>query len=164
MERLANRFPRPDFMLGDLNVTEDIIDQSPAHADDRIATDALRETRLNWNVNDAWRASYPEDRKYTYRAMVNSQQIKSRLDRIYIADQLTPLTFDWKHTASPVPTDHWIVVVKYAPKDAPTIGKGRWTMPLYLLRNKRFLNAITKCGIKLQEDLDALDFARDPQF
>ena len=157
MERLANRFPRPDFMLGDLNVTEDIIDRSPAHADDRIATDVLRETRLNWNVNDAWRASYPEDRKYTYRAMVNSQQIKSRLDRIYIADQLTPLTFDWKHTASPVPTDHWIVVVKYAPKDAPTIGKGRWTMPLYLLRNKRFLNAITKCGIKLQEDLDALE-------
>ena len=156
-ERTLHRIPRPDFMLGDLNVTENLIDRNPAHTDDQSATESLRETRLQWNICNAWRESYPDDRKYTYRATVNSQQIKSRLDRIYVADRLTPLTFDWKHAASPVPTDHWIVVVKYAPKDAPSIGKGRWTMPLHLLKNKRFMNAVIKRGIKLQEDLDALE-------
>ena len=137
--RLAHSLPRPDFMLGDLNVTEDLIDRAPAHADDRAATDALRNIRHTWNVRDAWRLTYPDDKEFTYRAQVNGQQSKSRIDQIYIADRLTPLTFDWTIAPSPIPTDHWLVKVKYAPKDAPKIGKGRWTLPLHLINNKTSL-------------------------
>ena len=156
-ERLARNLPRPDFMLGDLNVTEDAIDRAPAHANDNTATDALRDIRLKWNIQDAWRLSYSDDKKYTYRANANGQQIKSRIDRIYVAERLIPLTFNWKIAPTPVPTDHWMTKVKYAPLEAPTIGKGCWTLPLYLLNNKKFINAIVKRGIELQNELENLE-------
>ena len=160
-ERLKQRLPRPDFMLGDLNVTEDPIDRAPARADDQSATDTLRDTRLSWNIQDAWRLTHPDEREYTYRANVNGQQIKSRLDRIYVASRLVTSTFNWIITPSPVPTDHWLVVVKYAPKDAPEIGKGRWTLPLHLLQNNKFVEKVAAKGIQLQSALFAPDFGRD---
>jgi hypothetical protein len=48
------------------------------------------------------------------------------------------------------------VMVKYAPKDAPQIGKGRWTLPLDLLKDKDFVNQIINRGIHLQQKLDNL--------
>ena len=80
--RRAQSLPRPDFLLGDMNVTEDPIDRAPARDDDRAATDALRNIRLNWEVTDAWRLSYPDDKYYTYRANSDGQQTKSRIDRV----------------------------------------------------------------------------------
>jgi hypothetical protein len=80
----------------------------------------------------------------------------SRLDRIYIAKHLCPLTFDWKIELSLVLTDHWLVKVKYAPFNAPFIGKGWWTWPLHSLNNEHLLNAVSECGLKLQEDLVCL--------
>ena len=153
-ERLTRRLPRPDFMLGDLNVTEDPIDRAPARADDQSATEALRNTRQIWNVQDAWRQSYPEDKKFTYRTNSNGQHAKSRLDRIYVAEPKIPLTFNWTITQTAVPTDHWLVAVKYAPKEAPKIGKGRWTLPLYLLNKKEFIDEVVSRGIKLQSEIE----------
>jgi ribonuclease HI/exonuclease III len=155
-QRRARRLPRPDFMLGDLNVTEDPIDRTPPRLDEPNAIDALREIRNDWDIQDAWRLSHPNERVYTYRANVNSQEIKSRLDRIYIASQLTQLTFNWEMTPSPVPTDHWLVLVKYAPADAPEIGKGRWTLPLHMTENQKVLDAIIKRGMVLQTNLENL--------
>ena len=80
----------------------------------------------------------------------------SRLDRIYVAKHLRPLTLDWKIEPSLVPTDHWLAKVKYAPLDAPFIGKGRWTWPLHSLNNVHLLEAVSERGLKLQEDLDHL--------
>jgi len=51
---------------------------------------------------------------------------------------------------------HWLVKVRYAPNDAPFIGKGRWTWPLHALNNERLLEAVSERGIKFEEDLDNL--------
>lgn len=61
---------------------------------------------------------------------MENQAIKSRLDRIYVAKNKAKYTFDWKIAPSAILTDHWLVTVKYAPQNAPYIGKGRWTWPL----------------------------------
>ena len=53
-KRLDYSLPRPDFLLSDFNVTEDAIDRALAKTDDQPATDKLRDTRLAWNVRDAW--------------------------------------------------------------------------------------------------------------
>ena len=153
-ERRNRRFPRPDFLLGDFNVTEDPIDRSPPRMDDLPAIEALRNTRYSWNIQDAWRTTHPNEREYTYRANVNGQQIKSRLDRIYVANPLTQFTFHWTITPAAVPTDHLLVTVKYAPKDEPEIGKGRWTLPLHMTENELFLDAVVKRGITLQTSLN----------
>ena len=146
--------PKPDFVLGDFNVTEEQIDRFPARLDDQNAIEALRDLRHAWEVHDAWRVAFPSEKTYTYRANTNGGQIKSRLDRIYVARQATPMTYDWKITPSPVPTNHWLVAVKYAPKDAPEIGKGRWTLPIRMLNDAKLIEAIIARGIRLQNDLE----------
>ena len=138
-------------MLRDLNVTEVPIDRTPPRLDDLSAIEALKELRNDWDIQDAWRLSHPNEYTYTYCANINSQEIKSRLGRIYIASQLTQLTFNWEVTM-----DHWLVLVKYAPADAPEIGRGRWTLPLHMMKNKKFLDAVIKCGMFLQTDLENL--------
>ena len=158
-ERRAHRLPRPDFVLGDMNLTEDPIDRSPPRLDDPTAIEAMRNIRHAWGIQDTWRLSYPNERAFTYRANVNGQQIKSRLDRIYIANQLTPLVHNWEMGTAPVLTDHMLVAVKYAPADAPEIGPGRWTLPVHMTNNEEFIEAICVRGIKLQSDLSGLQLS-----
>lgn len=155
-EMTKHNIPKPDFMLGDFNVTEDAIDRMPPKLDNESATSALRECRLEAGVQDQWRHAYPKAREYTYRGMANGKPIKSQLDRIYVAKDKARLTFDWLIEPSTVPTDHWLVTVKYAPKKAPHIGKGRWTLPLRMLKDKESLEWLENRGRSLQEKLEHL--------
>ena len=154
--RQTNHLPAPNFLLGDFNVTEDLIDRMPARLDDVNAIEALRDTRLGWSISDTWRMTYPDNLEYTYRANTANGEIKSRLDRIYVARHLEPMMFDWDIAPSPVPTDHWLVIAKYAPKDSPEIGKGRWTLPLHLASDEEFLNSVIARGMTLQLDLERI--------
>ncbi|KAH8978487.1 hypothetical protein EDB92DRAFT_1937538 [Lactarius akahatsu] len=130
---------RPNFLLGDFNLVEDPIDWAPAHQDDANA--------------DTWRHHNPTDRCFTYRANVNSQQIQSRIDRIYIARRTAELTYDWKIAPTSVPMDHWITMVKYAPTEAPVLGNGRWSLKPHMLNDKKVLKEIDKRGIALEDRL-----------
>jgi exonuclease III len=149
-----HRLRNPAFMLGDFNVTEDAIDRYPPHLDDINASTTIREIRHQWRLHDAWRHAYPNHKVFTYRAIANNKPIKSRLDRIYIAPRATQHTFNWQHCATPVPTDHWLVSVKFAPLDAPYIGNGRWTWNIPSLQNKKLITAVVNRGIKLQADTE----------
>ena len=152
-ERRAKGLRRPDMMLGDFNLTEDPIDRAPAHLDDINAIEALRNLRQCLGMKDTWRHAYPNERSFTYRANVNDQNIMSRLDRIYTSDLIANLTFDWKIRQTSVPTDHWMVSTKYAPAQAPYIGKGRWTLQTTELKNKDLMTKITSRGRQLTKDL-----------
>jgi len=105
-KRQEKRIAKPNFMLGDFNVTEDPIDRLPVRLDDQTAIEALRGIRQNWGLHDLWRIAHPKERYFTFRAHTNGQHIASRLDRIYVAGTQVPATFDWVITPSAVPTDH----------------------------------------------------------
>jgi exonuclease III len=135
-KRRSQNLRRPDFLMGDFNVMEDPIDRAPARPDDPNAVEALRNLRHSLDLQDSWRHAFPNDRSFTYRANNNGNQIKSRLDRIYTSSAVVKHTFDWKTCLMAVPTDHWLVSTKYAPAEAPYIGKGRWTLQLTALENK----------------------------
>jgi hypothetical protein len=143
-------------MMGDFNVTEDAIDRAPPRLDDTNAKAALQETKQRWKLIDEWRNTHPNETSFTYRANTNGGPILSRLDRIYVAKARTPNVFNWNMAPTPVPTDHWIVSVKYAPKDAPHIGKGRWTWYLPSLQNRTLVDAVIERGIKLQSNFKML--------
>ena len=165
-ELVRNNIPKPDFVLGDFNVTEDTIDRVPPKLDNEGATSALREFRLETGTQDQWRHAYPKMREYTYRGIANGKPVKSRLDRIYIAKNKINFTFDWTIGPSTVPTDHWIVTVKYAPKHAPHIGKGRWTFPLRMIKDKEAIKWIENKGRTLQENVERLQLnpeSRSPE-
>ena len=144
---------KPDFVLGDFNVTEEAIDRMPPKPDSFEGSTAIREFRLSLELQDQWRHKNPKGREYTYRAIHNEHAIKSRLDRIYVARSKTKYTFDWTMAPSTVKTDHWLVTVKYAPKNAPYIGPGRWTMPIKATKNIKILEHIIKKGMILQEEM-----------
>ena len=145
--RREKRLAHLEIVLGDFNVTEDKINRVPAQLDNKSATEALRKIHLNWEIQDAWRHMHPNDQSFTYWAKSGQQQIKSRLNQIYIARHIQQYTFDWKTEATSVPTDHWLVQMKYAPKDAPHTGKGHWTWPLMLIEDPKTIEKITWRGI-----------------
>ena len=155
-KRRTCRLPLPDFVLGDFNVTEDSIDRSPAHQDDQEAVETLRNVRREWNILDTWRHTNPSSRNFTYHANANGSQIQSRLDRIYTSQNVAQFVFDWQTKPSAVPTDHWLVKVKFAPHDAPFIGNGRWTWPIYLLEKDTLMSKVEECGIQFEQDLERL--------
>ena len=152
-KRQAKGLRCPDMVLGDFNLTEDPIDRAPAHLDDVNVIEALRNLRNCLGLKDSWRHAYPNERSFTYCAKVNVQSIMLRLDRIYTSDQITNLTFNWKIRQTSVPTDHWMVAVKYAPVKAPYIGKGRWMLQTSELKNKELMTKLTNRGKQLTKDL-----------
>jgi hypothetical protein len=93
-------------------------------------------------TEDEWRHAYPNERSFTYQARCNGQQIMLRLDRIYISGQTVEATFEWRTKQTPVPTNHWMVLTKYMPAQAPYIGKGRWTMQIPEIKNSTLTDKI----------------------
>lgn len=49
--------------------------------------------------------------------------------------------------------DHKMVSVKLAHHETPFIGKGRWTFPLFLLKDTKLMDGIMKEGKSLYEKL-----------
>jgi hypothetical protein len=59
----------------------------------------------------------------------------------------------WEVTTTALNTDHKMVSVKIDQK-APYIGRGRWTMPLYMLKDKALILDIQCLGRELEDKLD----------
>ncbi|KAH9003917.1 Endonuclease/exonuclease/phosphatase [Lactarius deliciosus] len=141
-KRLSKHLRKPDFVLGNFNLTEEPINRSLPKHDNAGAKNVLRDFRIATDILDQWRHTYPKVREFTYHATTNRGPIKSCLDRIYIAKERSKFTFDWSIKPSSVPTDHWLVMVKYAPKNSPYLGKGK--------------------RAKLQEDIKQINPRTDP--
>ena len=156
-KRRTKGLRRPDLMLGNFNLTEELIDRTPLHLDDISAIAALRNLRQCLGIEDSWRHAFPHDRCFTYQANSNGQAIKSRLDRIYTSKEATKATYDWKIAQTSVPMDHWMVSTKYAPSHTPFIGKGRWTMQTPALKNDTLMKHVIDRGLALQEAIKNSD-------
>ena len=63
---------------------------------------------------------------------------------------------DWDIDKSRVETDHNLVSVIITNPKAPFIGRGRWTLPMFLLKDKEFKKNAIELSIKLQKDLEDL--------
>ncbi|KAJ3871993.1 hypothetical protein F5051DRAFT_463597 [Lentinula edodes] len=82
----------------------------------------------------------------------------SRLDRIYCKTEHATFTFEWNiQCPKSVKADHDSVSVKFTSIGAPSIGKGRWTMPIHLMYDKPLSEFIQTKGMKIMEELDALE-------
>ena len=154
---------RPDFMLGEVNVTEDKIDRAPAHLDDQGATNALRTLKHILDLQDSWRHTFPNERCFTYRANANGNPILSRLDRIYTARPINDQILEWKNLQTAVPTDHSLVMAKYSPTSAPFVGKGRWTWRSHALNDESLMDKVEERGILLRSELQKLHVANIPR-
>ena len=55
----------PDMMLGDFNVTEELIDRALAHLDDTNAIIALQNLCQCLGLEDSWHHAFPHERPFT---------------------------------------------------------------------------------------------------
>ncbi|KAG1844407.1 Endonuclease/exonuclease/phosphatase [Suillus tomentosus] len=142
--------PYPDFLMGDFNITEDALDRAPARLDNEQAIEALRNLRFQLNIQDSWRMNNPTLRAFTFYSNANSH---SRLDRIYSSPVHELSIYGWDSCTSAIPTDHRMILVRYAPTNTPFVGKGRWSWPISLLNDEKFIKKISEIGRQTQREI-----------
>ena len=93
-------------------------------------------------LQDGWRSTNPTEKAYTF--IQEATQARSRIDRIYVSQPMLKNSQNWNIVTTPIRTDHSLVSAKFANPGAPFIGKGRWSMPLRLLKDCRVIKEIKR--------------------
>ncbi|KAI0684820.1 Endonuclease/exonuclease/phosphatase, partial [Cerioporus squamosus] len=140
----APGWPKPDVLLGDLNVVEDTADRAPFRADHKGAVASLRVFLSRCELIDGWRARNGSSRQFSY--LQTSTGSQSRIDRIYVSHTILKMSHSWEIDPPGVPTDHCMVSVSLADYNEPAAGPGRWRLPDCLLSDKTFLDEAQKLG------------------
>lgn len=65
----------PDFMLGDFNLTEDLLDGAPAKFDNENAIEVLRNIRSTLNLQDTWCLTFPHQKLFTHSSSSNKNSL-----------------------------------------------------------------------------------------
>ncbi|KAH6914282.1 Endonuclease/exonuclease/phosphatase [Coprinopsis sp. MPI-PUGE-AT-0042] len=144
--------PRPDFMMGDFNLTEDDIDRLPPRPDSEEAVEAIQILKQKLEMVDGWRMENPDKIMYSWARPTNQPEnenevsSKSRIDRVYISRSRLPMSCDWKYSSHPVRSDHDLVSAVYYDLESPYIGKGRWAIPAFLLNDSPFIREVSQIG------------------
>jgi hypothetical protein len=139
-------------MLGDINIVEDALDHLPSHIDPHHPVDNLNNLQTKFQLKDGWCTTNPESKCFSF--LQKSTRVQSRIDRIYASDNIIKTASDWMITTTAINTDHKMVSVRVVDQKVPYIGKGRWTMPLHLLKDKALIQDIQILGRKLEQNMD----------
>ncbi|KAJ3999732.1 Endonuclease/exonuclease/phosphatase [Lentinula boryana] len=147
---------KPDILLGDCNMVEaGIIDRLPAHDDPDDACEALDDLKMSLHIRDGWRTTFPNMKSFTY--MQSATGAQSRIDRIYMSDVMLETAREWKIVESGIPNaDHSLISVQITSEEAPWIGRGRWRIPDYVIKDKDLLEHARKKGIEAEQKLKEL--------
>ena len=141
---------QPDIMLGDFNLVENPeLDRlnNRRGADPPVARTALSQLVTELNLADGWRRRHPKKRGYTFTG--NGQ---SRLYRIYTKEDIYPWCTDWGIEHPGFKTDHNMVHMQVTSENMPYIGKGRWAIPVNLLKNKILKKKVQELAKQMQLD------------
>ena len=151
----SNTDLKPDIVLGDFNLVEDAIDRIPSRPDDTTTVEKLREFKNKQNLVDGWRKANPEEKGYSWMRLSDGTQ--SRIDRIYINEDLFSECGEWRIEPAPIPTDHDIVTARISTPSSPKIGKGRWAIPTRLFKIKSIKSETQKQGLILEKRLQNIN-------
>ncbi|KAJ3766252.1 hypothetical protein FB446DRAFT_654078, partial [Lentinula raphanica] len=161
IENFFERNPRirkPDLMMGDCNVVEEMMDRLPMRIDAACAVNALDNLKTSLLLEDGWRRTYPSTLNYTFmRASQDHTKHHARLDRIYNKMNLSDYLFEWKIETPGIKTDHDMVSVKLTSEAAPKVGSGRWVMPHHIIYDKKVRDFVNEEGMKLEDRLLILE-------
>ncbi|KAI0656999.1 Endonuclease/exonuclease/phosphatase [Cubamyces menziesii] len=143
-----------DMLLGDFNIVEDSLDRLPPRTDKEEATEALQSLKRKWRLSDGWRQTHANQIAFTYQHTNGTTQ--SRLDRIYATTRIRRDADNWDLEEPGVETDHKLVYVEIADRDAPYVGKGRWVMPQHLLRDEEMMERMKELAKEMAEEIDSI--------
>jgi hypothetical protein len=135
-------------------MVEDAVDRLPAHPDHTGMTQALYELRSMLRLEDGWHKYRGNEKAYSY--LQKATNIHSRIDCIYATADITKNANEWDIKTSPVTTDHSVVSVRIANPKLPQQGRGRWQMPMFLLRDKEFQREAKHLAKELGDKTDKI--------
>lgn len=145
--------PKPDIMLSDFNLVEDALDHLPPKQDTSGPTSKLNELKTHLKLKDSWQTEFLDVLRYTFAQSAQQGGRQSRIDQIYIKDELLPFSQDWEISPPGIHTDHQLVSARISSRTMPFVGKGRWSLPLFILNNKKLGDEIIELGKVLQKDI-----------
>src|SRR5882762_9793378 len=132
---IQNYHPLVDILLSDFNMVKDPIDCLPAHSDPHATINALHNFCSLNHLSDGWQQSHPNTLTYSF-IHSNSSGIQSHINRIYTTSEIIQHSQDRALTQTTIPTDHKLTIALISCPDSPFIGQGRWTIPLFLLKDR----------------------------
>ncbi|KAG1859327.1 Endonuclease/exonuclease/phosphatase [Suillus subalutaceus] len=90
--------PNPDIMLRDFNMVEDALDRLLPKQDSSGSTSKLNDLKTHLKLRDGWQLEHPDTLQYTFAQSAHQGGCQSRIDRIYVKDELLPFSRDWDIT------------------------------------------------------------------
>ncbi|KAJ7081669.1 hypothetical protein C8R44DRAFT_652979 [Mycena epipterygia] len=116
-------------------------------------------------LQDGWHATFPDTRVYTcvqHRTNRQTNELHdsySRLDRICVINWHFQNSRGWEITQCPISSDHRLIITKFTCRPEEQPGTGRWSMPLYLLKTRKFMKRVQALAVQLLKDLDSLQLS-----
>ena len=146
-ERRSNNVRHPDFMMGNLNVTEDPIDRAPAHADDLNAIEALQNLRHSLDLQDSGDMHSPTNAASRTEPTATGNRLSRGSDRIYTSSAAAKQPSNENHpdirTNRPLDGPRQIRT-----RRSPLYRKGRWTMQIPALKDEKLLKTVVDRGMQ----------------
>ncbi|KAF5334198.1 hypothetical protein D9611_014502 [Ephemerocybe angulata] len=152
-----------DVLLGDLNMVDSGLDRLPARADPAAVVDSFLSMTLSQHMHDGWRLANPSKLDYTFRTNPrdDGSTSHSRIDRIYVKEELVERTDEWRIMVTGLRTDHFMVSAYITTDETPFVGKGRCTIPEFLTDYKDVRQAFMKTAKEACSAI--LELSRKPE-
>ncbi|EJD48162.1 DNase I-like protein, partial [Auricularia subglabra TFB-10046 SS5] len=153
--KFREEFPSPDVLLGDLNFVEDAIDRFPTKLNPIDRPQGFLELRRAWHLVDGWRETFPAKVEWSWRN--RSRTSMSRIDRIYVTEELLAASRQWEITISSLnESDHSRVLAELVHTQTPESGPGRWAMDAQLVQDNKFMDEAERIGAKATSEMLAI--------
>jgi exonuclease III len=139
--------PLPDIVLGDWNFVEDARDRLSGGK--TIVPAGFIRLKALLQIEDAWRNTFEDERGYSCiqrRTDPITGLSRSRLDRTYVKHSIFDTCRGWKIEQTAVRSDHALVAVQLISRAEQKPGWGRLSVPLYLLKTRKFTKEIQRLG------------------
>ncbi|RPD55590.1 DNase I-like protein, partial [Lentinus tigrinus ALCF2SS1-7] len=151
---MNTHMPRPDLMAGDFNNVEDVLDRIPVREsiEDSVSELDTLKSLLRLKLTDGWRATFPTTKGYTFQR----RTALSRLDRIYVTENLFRTARGWRIIEPDFRSDHSMVQVDLTCVHSPEMGRGRPVFPTHLLKDKKLAKQLKERGIRAETEIQQL--------
>ncbi|KAL1739216.1 hypothetical protein HDZ31DRAFT_27610, partial [Schizophyllum fasciatum] len=151
--------PRPHVVAGDFNMLEAELDCAPVPSDaSESSTEEFDRLKIALGIKttDGWRATFPDRREYTHYGNTPNGPRASRIDRIYVTDELFASAREWAIVDPGVRTDHRMVSVQLTSESAPLVGRGRWKLSTFMIKDKKVKDFTKEQGLRAIKALERL--------
>ncbi|KAJ3821333.1 Endonuclease/exonuclease/phosphatase, partial [Lentinula raphanica] len=155
-EWLKTMLPVPDIFLGDHNLVEEGFDRTTGKADNYEATAAFVTFKSLFIMKDGWRKYNPDTREFTHTHWgPNGQATMSRLDRIYLREDLIKYSRSWEISDELGElTDHRLVLATILTPGLPYQGPGRYTIRPFILDNSQLITELMDLCIAASQSME----------